>query len=157
LEDRELLRHMLAVIAYRGGKTLRDAPASFFRYDTGGGRTPLDILAHVGDLMDWGLRISKGAPKWTEATPAAPEAEIRRFHATLEAWDAYLASGAPLGGDTARTLSGPMADALTHVGQLAILRRMAGAPTRGESYYQAAIRPGQVGPDQPPPVKPFPE
>jgi len=157
VEDRELLRHLLAVIAYRGGKTLRDAPASFFKHDTGNGKTPLVILAHIGDLMEWGLRITRGEPKWTEATPAAPEAEIRRFHATLAAYDDDLASGAPIRGEVPRLLSGPIADALTHVGQLAILRRLAGAPTRGESYYQAEIKPGQVGPEQPPPVRPFTE
>jgi hypothetical protein len=81
--------------------------------------------------------------------------EQRRFFAALQAFDAYLASAAPLQAPVERLLQGPVADALTHVGQLAMLRRLAGCPTRGENFYVAAIAAGQVGADQPLPVKTF--
>jgi hypothetical protein len=50
---------------------------------------------------------------------------------------------------------GPIADALTHVGQLAMQRRLTGAPTRGENFFVAVVTAGQVGEEQPAAVQPF--
>ncbi|MBI5836115.1 MAG: hypothetical protein HZB25_02610 [Candidatus Eisenbacteria bacterium] len=155
MTDRELLRHALAVIAYRGGKTLRGAPASFANHDTGGGSTPLKILAHISDLFDWALTMCQGQTKWKGAEPGTWDEEARRFHAALATLDEYLASDAPIHAEIPRLLAGPIADSLTHVGQLAILRRMCGAPISGENYYVAEIVTGRVGAEQAPPVKAF--
>ena len=43
---------------------------------------------------------------------------------------------------------GPIADALTHIGQIGMMRRMAGAPVRGENYFKADIAAGRVGAEQ---------
>ena len=155
MTDRELLRHALAVLAYRGGKVIRDAPPAFAAYDTGGGHTPLVILAHLGDLLDWALAHARGEPRWVSAPPGAWSGQAARFHASLAALDAHLASDAPVGQELTRLLQGPIADALTHVGQLAMLRRMAGCATVGENYLAADIVIGRVGPQQSPPVRPF--
>ena len=155
MDDRSLLRHALAVLAYRGGKPLRDAPTGFVNYDTGGGWTPLRILAHISDLLDWALSLSKGEGKWNQATTGEWEHEVARFYASFGALDAYVGSEAPMRAEIPRLLAGPVADALTHVGQLALLRRMAGAPTIGENYYAADIVTGRVGPEQSPPPRPF--
>lgn len=155
MTDRELLRHALAVLAYRGGKSLRGAKPGFAAFDSGSGHTPLVILAHLGDLLDWALTHARGEPRWVSAPLATWDEQVLRFFASLGALDAYLASDAPLRCDIGRLLAGPIADALTHVGQLMMLRRTSGDPVYGENYFVAEIVTGRVGPDQAPPVRPF--
>ena len=153
---REFLRHAVATIAYRGGKAVRGAPASFAASKTGEpSRSAVELLAHIGDLFDWALTHAKGAPKWNEATPLPWEQEVARFHAALARFDAFLASDAELKAPVERLFQGPVADALTHVGQIAMMRRMHGAPITGENYLVANIETGRVGPDQAPPVRTF--
>jgi hypothetical protein len=149
---RLFLRHALATLAYRAGKTVRGTPDAFALYrESPTSRTPVEILAHMGDLMDWVLRMVKGAPSWTTATPLPWEKEIARFYAALKALDDYLASGAPIAWDPGRVFQGGIADALTHTGQLAMLRRLSGHKMKGESYARADIEVGRVGLDQTPP------
>lgn len=154
--ERAMLRHLLATMAYRGAKAIRNAPPGFgdFRAHEAS-RTPVQILAHIDDLCDWGLSILKGQEVWHDAVPQAWDAELSRFYASLKAFDDYLASSAPLMASADRLIQGPIADAISHVGQIAILRRFFGSPIRGESYYRADIKSGRVGPDQPPPKREF--
>jgi hypothetical protein len=147
-----MLRHSVATLAYRGGKALRGARAEFAGY---GSRTPGEILAHVCDLFDWALKLADGKHEWHDSLPQAWEADIARFLAGLEAFDRRLASGVPLGVEPERLFQGPVADALTHVGQIAMLRRMAGCAIDGENYFVAKIETGRVGADQAAAVKPF--
>jgi hypothetical protein len=155
-EKRAMLRHALATLAYRGGKTLRDAPSTFADFDTGpNSRTAAQILAHMGDLFDWSLSIAKGAETWRTAKPLPWDAEVARFFASLRAFDDFLASDAPLAASEERLFQGPVADALTHVGHLAMMRRLSGAPITGENYFVADVTIGRVGPDQSPPVRTF--
>ena len=150
------LRHTLATLAYRGGKAIRNAPASFANYgapDTA--RTPVKILAHIGDLMDWALSIAAGRTTWKDSTPLSWDQECERFFAALKKFDDYLASDQPLHAPAETIFQGPIADALTHVGQINMLRRMAGCPIKGESYFVADITVGRVGKDQAPPRKEF--
>ncbi len=153
---RDLLRHALATVAYRGGKALRGAPASFA--DFGGAdspRTPAKILAHIGDLMDWALSIAQDNQRWNDSAPLPWEDEVKRFYAAVQALDDYLASGQPLAVSAEALFQGPIADALTHIGQIAMLRRMAGCPVKGENYFRAEIVVGRVGPEQTPPKREF--
>ena len=130
---RELLRHTLATLSYRGGKALRGAPAGFEDFRAGdSSRTAGQILAHLGDLLDWGLSIAKGKETWREGGLLPWDRGAERFFAALSALDAQLASDAPLGATAEKLFQGPVADALTHVGQIALLRRLAGAPTVAE-------------------------
>jgi hypothetical protein len=155
-ESRTLLRHTLATLAYRAEKTIRDAPASFAEY--GGpdsARTAGKILAHMGDLIEWGLSMADGSRQWHDSTPLPWDKEGERFFAALKKFDDYLASDKELKAPIDKLLQGPIADALTHVGQLAMLRRMAESPIRGENYYAAEITVGRVGADQALPRKPF--
>lgn len=78
------------------------------------------------------------------------EDEVSRFFTELKRLDSYLASDAPLHAPAEKLFQGPIADALTHVGQIAMLRRMAGAPLRGENYFRAEIVVGRVGSEQSP-------
>jgi len=147
--DRQLLRHTLATLAYRGGKALRGAPETFSAFRSGETtRTPGQILAHIGDLLDWGLSVAKGKQAWRNSQPQSWDQDTQRFFAALAAFDACLASKALLGDSAEKLFQGPVADALTHVGQIAMLRRMAGAPVRGENYHRAEIEAGRVGADQ---------
>ncbi|MGQ0538139.1 MAG: hypothetical protein ACT4R6_04265 [Gemmatimonadaceae bacterium] len=149
---RELLRHTVATVAYRAGKALRGAPRSFAGFRSGDStRSPLEILAHMGDLFDWALELAKGGSAWRDATPLPWDAEVERFFAALGKLDAYLASEEPLGKSAEQLFQGPVADALTHTGQLTILRRLAGSPIRGENYARADIAAGSVQMDQRPP------
>jgi hypothetical protein len=151
----DMLRHTVATLAYRGAKTLRGAPAEFTAYRAGpDGRTAGQILAHICDLFDWALNMADGEHRWHDSTPQSWDADSARFFAGLEALDRRLASG-PLRFEGERLFQGPIADALTHVGQLAMLRRMAGCPIRGENYVVAGITIGRVGADQAAPVKEF--
>ena len=147
-----LLRHTVATLAYRGGKALRGAPAEFASY---GARTPGQILAHICDLFDWALKMADGRHEWHDSQPRSWDADIARFFAGLEAFDRRLASGVPLGVEPEGLFQGPVADALTHVGQIAMLRRMAGCPMSGENYFVAKIETGRVGADQAAPVVQF--
>ena len=153
---RALLRHTVATVAYRGGKAVRDAPASFAKFAAGDPpKTPEQILAHVGDLFDWALSIAEGAQKWNNSTPLPWDEEVARFFAALKRLDDYLASDAPIDTTPERLFQGAIADALTHVGQLAMLRRFAGCPIKGENYYQADIVAGRVGAEQTAPRREF--
>lgn len=153
---RQLLRHTLATLAYRAGKTMRNAPESFAAFSIGEkGRTPVDILAHMGDLFDWALSIARGTQAWHNSKPLPWDREIDRFFRTLRNFDDYLASDAPLAVSPEQLFQGPVADALTHTGQIAILRRMAGCPIRGENYFRAHISAGRVGAEQAAPVVEF--
>lgn len=152
MTDLEMLRHTLATLAYRAGKAMRSAPASFadFKLKTDA-NTPVGLVAHMGDLFDWALTMVKGEAKWKAATPQPWEKEIVRFFASLKAFDDYLGSGSTIKADLGRVFQGPIADALTHTGQLALLRRAAGCPMKGENYSRAEIMIGRVGFDQRPP------
>jgi len=159
-DKRDLLRHTVATVAYRGAKAVRGAPASFATYATPGassttGRTPAKIVAHIGDLFDWGLSIAKGAQAWHDSTPLPWDKEVARFFTALERFDEYLASEAPLACEPEQLFQGPIADALTHIGQLAMLRRLAGAKITAENYYQAEIVTGRVGASQTAPKREF--
>jgi hypothetical protein len=151
---RELLRHTLATLAYRGGKAVRGAPPEFagFRVpsaeDEKPTRTPEAILAHIGDLMDWALELVRGRHTWKDSKPLPWEDEVARVFAAMRRLDDVLASPDPLFCPAEKLFQGPIADALTHVGQIAMLRRVAGAPIRGENYFKADIAAGRVGPDQ---------
>ena len=154
MTDRDLIRHAVATVAYRGGKTIRAAPPDFADF-SGTGKTPAQILAHIGDLFEWALRMAKGDKSWSDSPPLAWEREKQRFFSTLAAFDAYLASDVPIEAPLEKLFQGPIADALTHVGQLALLRGMAGHPIGGENYYVANIQAGQVGRHQARPVREF--
>jgi len=153
---REMLRHTVATLAYRGAKALRGAPDSFASYHASQTtRTPAQILAHIGDLLDWGLSIAKGAEAWNNSEPLGWNQEVARFHRALESFDNYLGSDADLEATCERLFQGPIADALTHVGQLTMLRRIAGAPIKGENYSRAKIEAGKVGVEQAAPKREF--
>ena len=153
---RELLRHTVATIAYRGAKALRGAPESFADFRAcESSRTPVQILAHIGDLFDWVLSIAQGKRAWRDSTPLPWAQESERFFKAVEAFDAYLASDAPLAAPVEKMFQGGLADSLTHIGQIAMLRRIAGCPVRGESYYEANIQAGRVGAEQAAAVREF--
>jgi hypothetical protein len=153
---RDLFRHTVATLAYRGGKAVRGAPPDFAAYRASETtRTPVQILAHIGDLLDWSLSVAKGAEEWHNSAPLPWDREVQRFFAALARCDAYLASDAPLHESAEKLFQGPIADALTHVGQIAMLRRMAGCAMKGENYHRAEIAAGRVGPEQTPPRREF--
>jgi len=154
--NRQLFRHTLATLAYRCGKTLRNAPAGFAEFQArNGARTPAQILAHIGDLMDWGLSMANGEKKWNDSKPLPWDEEVNRFFTALKKFDDYLASDAPLQASLENLFQGPVADAFTHSGQIGILRRMAGAPVKGENYFKAEIQTGRLGADQAIPKREF--
>lgn len=153
-DKRELLRHTVASLAYRATRALEDAPTQFAEFN-GAGRQPVQILAHMGDLFDWALSAAEGNERWHTSKPHSWITEKQRFFASLHAFDAYLASHEPLYASAEALFQGPIADALTHVGQLAMMRRLAGSPICGENYYVAEIKSGQAGSEQPAPVQPF--
>ena len=143
------LRHTLATLAYRAEKVLREPPPGFAEHRIGpASRTPLELVAHLGDLLEWAGSLADGRWTWQAAGSGNFEADVARFFAALARLDARLASGEPLGHPPEIVFQGPIADALTHVGQLAMLRGHAGAPVRPESYGRAEIAAGRVGRDQ---------
>lgn len=151
-----MLRHALATLAYRAGKVLREAPEEFgpFR-PSEGGRSAGEILAHMGDLMDWAASIAEGKETWKDSRPQPWSVDVARFFESLARFDGCLSGPLGAGAPADRLFQGPVADALTHVGQLALMRRMWGAPIRGENYFKADISEGRVGLDQPAPWREF--
>ena len=150
-----MLRHTLATLSYRLGKVLRDTPPEFSGFPEGDPQTAGKILAHIGDLMDWALSMVNGEQKWYNSTPLPWPDEIARFYASIAALDARLAEVGAGGSSEERLFQGPIADALTHTGQLAMMRRLAGVKMTGENYYIADIAVGCVGPDQAAPRRVF--
>ena len=147
--ERALLRHTIATLAYRGGKALRGAPESFSSFRIGDPpRTPGQILAHVSDLLDWALTLCDGKQAWNNSKPQTWAQDTARFHEALRRLDDRIAGGGDLAESAAALFQGPIADALTHVGQINMLRRLAGVPIRGENYHRAEIKAGHVGADQ---------
>ena len=139
------LRHSLATLAYRGGKALSGAPAGFSDFkEREGSRTPGQILAHIGDLMDWAFHLVQGRHVWTDSAPQVWQDDVARFFTAMKRLDDALAQPETPGSEPERIFQGPIADALTHVGQIAMLRRMAGAPVRGENYFKAEIAAGRI-------------
>jgi len=154
--SRALLRHTLATLAYRAAKACRGAPEGFTTFRAAAdSRSAGEILAHLGDLIEWVDSQARGAQRWNTSEPSAWDDDVGRFHRALQRLDDYVASGAPLHHDPTRLFQGGIADALTHVGQINLLRRLAGSPVRGENYAQATITLGTVGSDQPKPRAEF--
>ena len=137
----DALRHVLVTLADRFEHALGDAPAGFAAFDAGGGvRTPLALVRHLRRLMRF------AAAQWTGAEVAEAEPrdwghEIDGWATDLRALDALLrAQPQPSGSVGAhQVLQGPLVDAATHVGQLVMLRRMAGAPVPRRVYWQVAM------------------
>src|SRR5215475_11327997 len=153
---RDLLRHCLATIAYRAGKVLRDVPDSFAKFQPPEkARTPEQILTHMGDLQDWALSMTSGNPAWKDSQPLPWPQEVQRFFTTLKRFDDFLAGDEQLHASPEKLFQGPVADTLNHVGQMAMLRRLAGFPMKGENYFKADIATGRVGPEQAPPKREF--
>jgi hypothetical protein len=151
-----MLRHTLSTLAYRSEKVLRDPPAELAGFRAAPDiRTPAEILAHLGDLLDWALSLAVGNPEWHNSPPLPWTEGLARFYTALEALDRRLESHDPLGCPAEKLFQGPIADSLTHIGQIAILRRMCGCPIRGENYFVAEISTGRVGPDQANPRREF--
>ena len=148
-EARALLRHTLATLSYRAGKAIRSAPADFSAVRAGpDSRSAGEILAHMCDLLDWALSQVQGRQRWADTPAQSWDADCARFFMALQDFDAHLAGDAPLGMPAEVLFQGAVADALTHTGQIAMLRRLAGSPVKGESYAKADIVTGRVGADQ---------
>ena len=143
----DFLRHALATLAYRGAKAIGNAPAGFAGFqEKEGSRTPGQILAHIGDLMDWAAHLAEGRHVWHDSPPQAWDDDVARVFAAMKRLDDVLAGADAARAPLERIFQGPVADALTHVGQIAMLRRMAGAPVRGENYFKADIAAGRSDP-----------
>jgi hypothetical protein len=146
----------VATVAYRGGKAVRGAPPAFAAFSgDDSDRSAVRILAHIGDLYDWALSQARGAEAWQDSAPLAWDREVARFHAALQTFDDYLASDAPLAVTPEKLFQGAIADSLTHIGQIAMLRRLGGARMKSENYSKADIVAGRVGNDQTTPKREF--
>jgi hypothetical protein len=140
-----MLRHLVATVAYRGGIAVSGAPEGFAAFRVSGDvRAPGEILAHIGDLLEGSIHLLKGESVYLASSPLPWGEEVTRFFSAAKRLDGYLASGAPLACPVEKLIQGPVGDALTHVGQIVMLRRVAGHPARAESYFTAEIAPGLV-------------
>ena len=142
---RELLRHMVATVAYRGGIAVVDAPNDFavFRISQSV-RSAGEILAHIGDLLEGSIHLLKGELVYLTSKPLPWAEEVSRFFSAARRLDAYLESSATLACPVEKLIQGPVGDALTHVGQIVMLRRVFGLPVRAASYFEAEIIPGKI-------------
>jgi len=154
--DRELLRHFLAAIAYRTQKALRGAPDHYPTFSAGHRvRTPVELLRHMSALMGYVRTLFQGGsyPVKPDPLPTFND-EVARFHDLVGAVGELLSSGAPCSISTEQLLQGPFADTMTHVGQLAMLRRLADSPVAPENFIYADIRADRLHADQPAPARP---
>ena len=154
-DKRALLRHFLAALAYRTQKALRDAPADFGSFRAVDGvRTPSELVRHMTSVLGYARTLYEGGRYWPDPLPSLVD-EITRFHEMLQDLAHHVETGSLLEGMTEeRLLQGPLSDAMTHAGQLAMLRRLAGAPVAPENFVRAEIDPERLGPDQAGPVSP---
>ena len=155
-DKRSLLRHFLAALAYRTQKALRDAPAEFETFQAGDGvRTPRELVRHMTSVLGYARTFFIGGEYRPEALSSLPE-EVVRFHEMLEDLATHIEAGDPLLQDMSaeRLLQGPFVDAMTHAGQLAMLRRLAGTPVPPENFIVADIKSERLGIQQAAPVSP---
>jgi len=156
-EDQKLamLRHSLAALAYRTQKAVRGAPADFSTFEAGNlTRTPKEVVRHMTSVLGYARTFFRGGAYHPEDLQTLDQ-EIVRFHAMIADLVEHLRSGDALSGATPeQLLQGPLSDAMTHAGQLAMLRRLHGSPVPPEDFVFADIDPSNVGPDQPPPQRP---
>lgn len=151
------VRHYLAALAYRFHKAVAGAPDGFGDFAAGHGvRTPREIVHHVNGVLGYAEVIARtGEPiGWYEVPHLDWEGQVKLLHGVMGELDAALAAGGADPEQLHRLLQGPLADAMTHVGQIAMLRRMAGSPIPAENFYLADVEVGRVGADQPDPVSP---
>jgi hypothetical protein len=142
---KDLFRHTLATLSYRGGKAFRGVPENFSNFRLSPeGRSAGGVLAHICDLLDWALIMAREKHVWHDSTPRAWDQDVDRFFVALKALDDFVASDAPLQAPLDKLFQGPVADALTHVGQIAMMRRLAAAPLKAENYFRADIAVGHV-------------
>ncbi|HEX8286762.1 MAG TPA: hypothetical protein VF556_02130 [Pyrinomonadaceae bacterium] len=142
---RELLRHLLATLAFRGGIAVTNAPDNFAQFRAGEAtRSAGELLAHIGDLIQGSHFLMKGEFVRLQSPPQTWAEDVKRFFAEIEKFDSYLVSEAPLAQPIEKIVQGPIVDALTHVGQIVMLRRLAGKPIQPESYFTAEIAAGGV-------------
>lgn len=155
-ETRAFLRHTLATLSYRAGKAIRGAPSDFSAVRAGpDSRSAGELLAHMCDLLDWALTQAQGRQRWADTPVQSWDADCARFFQALQAFDSHLAREAPLGMPAEQIFQGAVADALTHTGQIAMLRRLGGDPIKAENYAKADIVAGRVGAEQSAPNKEF--
>lgn len=154
-DKRAMLRHFLGALAYRTQKALRDAPASFAEFQAGNAtRPPREVVRHMTSVLGYARTFFIGGSYRPEPLPDL-DAEVARFHDMLGDLGRHLAEGSPLVGITPeQLLQGPFSDAMTHAGQLAMLRRLAGAPVPPENFIVADIAADRLGQDQAAPVSP---
>ena len=137
---RELLRHLVATIVFRGNAAVSGAPDNFADFKLAEDiRTPGEILAHIGDLLQGSVYLLKGEMAHLNSAPLLWHDEVARFFAAAKELDAFLASDAALAIPIEKLTQGPIADALTHIGQIVMLRRAFGAPVAPEQYFSAEI------------------
>jgi hypothetical protein len=142
---RELFRHLVATLAFRTKVAVLGASSDFAAFKINETiRTPGELLAHMGDLLHGSLYLMKGEFVYLNSAPLPWEDEVRRFFSAVEEFDSYIASDAPLNHPIEKITQGPIADALTHVGQIVMLRRAAGVPVQVESYFTVEIIPGKM-------------
>ena len=154
-DKRKMLRHFLAALAYRTQKALRGAPDGFGDFRAGGEvRTPSELVRHMTSVLGYARTFFIGGQYWPEPLPSLAD-EIARFHEVLQDLGLFLESDTPLKGiSEEQLLQGPFSDAMTHAGQLAILRRLAGDPVAPENFIFAEIDPERLGAEQAEPLRP---
>ena len=153
-DRRTLLRHFLAALAYRTQKALNQAPPDFGSFRAADGvRTPVELVRHMTSVLGYARTCFDGSEYRPDPLPSLDE-EVRRFHEMLYALSHHLEEDTISDTSPERLLQGPFSDAMTHAGQLALLRRLANSPVPPESFIAADIDPGSLGPEQPEPVSP---
>jgi hypothetical protein len=153
-EKADLLRQFLASIAYHATKAIKGAPDNYPGLQLGEGvRTPREILSHISGVLTYAHSFYEHyETTWLTLEPWG--AEVERFYAVLSRLDRSVRDSEPRGVTEEQLLQGPLSDSMAHVGQLLMLRRLAGSPVPSENFIYADIRKGAVGPDQPDPVAP---
>jgi hypothetical protein len=154
-ESRQLLQHFLAALAYRTQKALRGAPDQFADFRAAPNvRTPQELVRHMTGVIGYAQTMLRGG---TFAPPTLDtfDAEIDRFHSILaKLRDDFADSALSASISDEQFLQGPLADAMTHAGQLAMLRRIAGSPVPSEDFVFAHVRSDNVSRSQAAPRAP---
>jgi hypothetical protein len=150
-----LIQHFLAALAYRTQKALRYAPPEFASFSAGQSvRTPHELVNHMNSVLGYAGTFFLGG---SYRAPQLPEfaAEVERFHETLTNLARLVEIESEWQSITPeQLLQGPLSDAMTHAGQLAMLRRLSGHPIPPENFVFAEIEAAKLGPDQALPARP---
>ncbi len=136
-QNSHFIQHFLKVLSYRFEKAIHNAAESYPKHASGHGiRTPLELLGHMNGVLEFAISSLKNQPRRNIPEQSWQE-QITLYYEKLKELNQLMQENSFDTDTLERILQGPLADAMTHIGQLAMMRRLANSAIAGENYFAA--------------------